>query len=79
MDNKKREFDPIRAQTPSVKNIMCRDCKYRDKTFIELNERKIYVGITRDTCEKYKGRTQGGLKPHEVLFQNDLCKYYEKE
>ena len=78
-NNGKREFDPIRAQTPSYNKIVCRDCKYRLKQFIHLGDREIDVGTTKDTCEKYTGETISKLKPHDVLFMNDICEFYEEE
>lgn len=75
----KREFDPIRPQTPSYKNIMCKDCKYRDKTYIVVGGIRMYVGITRDTCERYKGESFRTRKPREILFDNDICQYYQED
>jgi len=75
----RREFDPIRAQTPSYEKIVCRTCKYRDKSKITFKGKEFDVGTTRDTCEKYTGETISKLKPHDVLFMNDICEFYEEE
>lgn len=75
----KREFDPIKPQWPSRKEIICKDCKYRDKSFVTVGGIKVYVGITRDTCERYKGTSYKNRKPHDILFLNDICQYYQED
>lgn len=47
----------IKAQKPNPYKIRCKDCEYRDRTFIEVKEngavvKVINCGVTRATCEK---------------------------
>ena len=66
-------WSPIKAQTPNPEKISCKDCKYRDKTTFGFDGKVYAVGITRDSCDKFKH------KPPEVLFLNDECVEYAKE
>lgn len=78
-ETSKREFDPIRPQVPSYEKIICRTCKYRDKSKITFKGKEFDVGTTRDTCEKYTGEAISKLKPYDVLFMNDICEFYEED
>lgn len=75
-----REFTPIKGSWPDPKKVKCKDCKFRDRTAVEINGRMIYSGIVKSFCDKYVGYDKGGnYKPNEILFQNADCEYYEKE
>lgn len=73
-----REFSPMIMQHPDSSKVKCKDCKFRDKTILMFNEKVIPVGITKCRCEKYLGTPHDMGKPHEVLFMNGECQYYEK-
>lgn len=77
--NAKEAQSPIKGQFPSKNEIICKDCKFRDKTEITLGDKKISVGVTKAFCEKYETPPKSNGKPHEVLFENGICEYYEKE
>lgn len=67
----------MRGTFPDPEKIKCKDCKYRDKTVVVIEGKAHYCGVTRGECEKYKwGETMG--KPHDVLFQNADCEFYEQ-
>ena len=72
-------FTPMKTSSPNPNEIMCKDCKHRDKTILEIGSKVRYIGVTRATCEKYIGMPEGNDKPYEVLFDNAACQYYEKE
>jgi hypothetical protein len=77
--NAKEAQSPIKGQFPNRNEILCKTCKFRDKTTITLDDKKIPVGITKAFCEKYEAPPKSNGKPHEVLFENGICEYYEKE
>lgn len=73
----------IKAQKPNPYKIRCKDCEYRDRTFIAVKgngavAKVINCGVTRATCEKFKP-PEYISKPHEVLFDNADCEFYKKE
>lgn len=75
-------WTPITGTFPDEKTILCKDCRFRDKTEVDLFGKLMKVGITRDTCDKYTGYNTPdgtGYKPHDVLFNNADCLYYEKD
>lgn len=73
----KREFTDFHPVFPDKKRIKCSDCKYRDRTTVELGGKKYEPGITRATCKKFNGNPT--YKPDSILFDNDDCIYYEAE
>lgn len=74
----KGKEDIIKIQKPDVEKIACKDCLNRDKTVIEINGKIITVGVTKDTCDVYKGPPIDTGKPHKVLFNNARCDYFIK-
>lgn len=74
-----REFSPMKMAHPNPKTIKCKNCKYRDKTTVEIDGEIIDVGITKGRCEKYLDYPYDMGKPSAILFQNADCEYYEKE
>lgn len=78
-NNANREPSPVKGTWPDSKNIMCKDCVYRDKTEVTLGDKVIKVGITKAFCEKYPEPPKSNGKPHEVLFLNYNCQYYRKD
>ena len=77
--NREESQSPIKGQFPDKSTIICKDCVFRDKTEINLGEKKIPVGITKAFCEKYEAPPKSNGKPHEVLFNNGDCEFYKKE
>lgn len=77
--NVKESQSPIKGQFPDINNIICKDCVFRDKTTINLSDKKIPVGVTKAFCEKYQAPPKSNGKPHEVLFNNGDCVFYQKE
>lgn len=77
--NAKEAQSEIKGQFPNRNEIICKDCKFRDHAVITLNDKKIPVGVTKAFCEKYQEPPKSNGKPHEVLFENGICEYYEKE
>jgi hypothetical protein len=73
------ENDEIRPQWPDPNKIMCKDCIFRDKTEIKVNDKIIKCGVTKDLCRVYLGPPHDNGKPHDVLFLNDYCEFYEEE
>ena len=63
----------ISFQTANIKEIVCKDCVYRDRTTITLGGKVKPVGVTKCVCEQYT------LKPSEVLYMGLDCERYEKE
>ena len=79
-ENAKEAQSPIKGQFPDKEKIICKDCMFRDKTLIELGDKKIPVGVTKAFCEKYESPPKSNGKPHDVLFEkNGICEYYQKE
>lgn len=80
-DNKRSEnFDqPMHGSWPDPKNIICKDCAFRDKTVVKLNDKTIPVGVTKSFCKIYEAPPKTNGKPLDILFQNADCKYYRKE
>lgn len=74
-----RRFTPIRGTWPDPEKVVCRDCAFRDRTVVELFGKTIACGITRDTCDIYKGPPSTSYKPSEILFYNEPCRYYQKQ
>lgn len=68
----------IKVQKPNAEKIACKDCLNRDKTVVEINGKIIAVGVTRGTCDVYKGPPDDKGKPHKVLFNNARCDYFVK-
>ena len=77
--NAKEAQSPIKGQFPNRNEIICKDCIFRDKTIVNLGDKKINVGITKAFCEKYEAPPISNGKPHDVLFENGICEYYEQE
>lgn len=77
--NAKEAQSPIKGQFPDREQIICKDCKYRDKTVLDLGDKKIPVGVTKAFCKKYEAPPKSNGKPHEILFENGICDYYEKD
>jgi hypothetical protein len=77
--NAQEAQSPIKGQFPNKNTIICKDCMFRDKTKIKIGKNKIPVGVTKAFCEKYEAPPKSNGKPHDVLFENGICEYYEKE
>lgn len=77
--NAKEAQSPIKGQFPDKEKIICKDCIFRDKTLIELGDKKIPVGITKAFCKKYEAPPKSNGKPHDVLFNSGDCEFYTKE
>ena len=77
--NAKEAQSPIKGQFPNKEKIICKDCVFRDKTLIELGGKEIPVGVTKAFCAKYEAPPKSNGKPHDVLFENRICEYYQKE
>lgn len=52
--NAKEAQSPIKGQFPDKEKIICKDCIFRDKTLVEIGNKKIPVGATKSFCEKYE-------------------------
>lgn len=78
-ENVKDAQSPIRGQFPDKTKIMCKDCIHRDKTVVKIKGKEIPVGVTKSFCEMYQEPPASNGKPHEVLFENVQCDFYEKE
>ena len=70
---------PIKGQFPNRDKIACKDCKKRDRTVVKVGSKEIPFGVTKAFCEKYVGPPDDNGKPHDVLFENANCAFYEKE
>lgn len=69
-----KDYEPIKGQWPNPDTVKCKDCIYRDKTVLDLGDKVILTGVTKDFCEIYvKG------KPREILFQNAECPHFEAQ
>ena len=77
--NAKEAQSQIKGQFPDRDKIICKDCKFRDKTVIELGEKEIPVGVTKAFCDMYQAPPASNGKPHDVLFNNADCEFYVKE
>lgn len=77
--NAKEAQSPIKGQFPNKDEIICKDCVFRDHTVINLGSKEIPVGVTKAFCDKYEAPPKSNGKPHEVLFENGICEYYQKE
>lgn len=73
MAEDKREFNDMHPQFPDENKVKCKDCKFRDRTEVDLFGKHYRPGVTRDTCEQYK------RKPAEILFYEAPCAFYEKD
>lgn len=74
-----REFDPIKGMFPDKNTILCKDCRWRDKTTLTINGKEYTPGVTRAFCEKYPAPPASEGKPDTILFQHGDCAYYELE
>lgn len=72
----KREFNDMHPQFPDPEKVMCKDCKFRDRTEVDLLGKHYRPGITRTNCEKYRNPKD---KPMDILFNGAKCLYYEKD
>lgn len=77
--NAKEAQSEIKGQFPDRDEIICKDCMFRDKTTLKLGKKRIPVGVTKSFCKKYQGPPKDNGKPHDILFENGICEYYEKE
>ena len=78
--DEERDFnEPIKGHFPSMKDIICKDCAFRDKTVVEIDGKKRPVGVTKSFCAVFQPPPKSNGKPSEVLFQNGDCKYYFKD
>lgn len=77
--NAKEAQSEIKGQFPNKDKIICKDCMFRDKTTLKLGKNEIPVGVIKAFCEKYETPPKSNGKPHEILFENGICEYYEKE
>ena len=73
---KKREFSPMKCQTPNPSEIFCHDCAFRDKTTVDIRNKTIAVGVTKANCDIF---VYPNLKPHEILFDEAPCDYWVKD
>lgn len=73
---KKREFSPMKCESPDANEIFCRDCTFRDKTTIELSGKNIPVGVTKAYCDIF---VEPNSKPMDILFQQAPCDYWVKD
>lgn len=78
-EEKRREFTPMKGTWADPEKVVCKDCVFRDRTVVELFGKKDACGITRDTCEIYKGPPTTAYKPSSILLHNEPCQYYTKE
>ena len=78
-ENAREAQSPIKGQFPNKNEIICKDCTFRDHTTITLGAKEIPVGVTKAFCEKYQSPPKSNGKPHDVLFENGICEYYQKE
>lgn len=73
-------FDqPMMMQKADSNKIVCKDCVFRDKRTITIDDRIIPVGITKSFCKIYEKPPKTNGKPLDILFQNAECKYYMKD
>lgn len=71
-----RIFSPMKCQVADANNIACKDCEHRDRTVINVDGKKISVGITRSNCEMF---VYPDSKPSDILFNGADCDFYEEE
>lgn len=69
-----RKFDPIAGQFPDSKKIQCTTCKKRLSIILAGKD----IGPANAYCKEYTEEETDG-KPIAVLFQNEKCKFYEKD
>ncbi len=77
--NAQEAQSPLVGQFPDRDKIICKDCIFRDKTIVTINEKEIAVGVTKAFCQMFKEPPKSNGKPHEVLFNNEECELYIKE
>ena len=77
--SKESAQSPIKGQFPDPKTIVCKDCIFRDKTVVNIGDKKIFAGITKMFCDIYREPPESTGKPHGVLFNNEDCEFYIKE
>lgn len=70
--------DPMKMQTADAGKVRCRDCIYRDRETMKIGDKRILIGVTRDTCMIYDGQ-KGNWKPTSVILRNRNCEFYEKD
>ena len=70
---------PMRFQGANPETVQCKDCVFRDKTILELGEKKIPVGVVKSWCEVYSKDISPGGKPVGILFETEKCKHYRKD
>lgn len=75
----KEAQSPLKGQFPNRKEIVCKDCTFRDKTTVTIGNKEIPVGVTKSFCGKYESPPKSNGKPHEVLFENGSCEHYQRE
>ena len=44
-----------------------------------MHGKVIPVGVTKAFCDKYRNPPHSNGKPHDVLFNEAICEYYEEE
>ena len=73
MAKDKREFNDMHPQFPDPENVACKDCKFRDKTEVDIGGKHLKPGVIRSNCDVFKD------KPLEILFNGAPCAFYEKD
>ncbi|WP_315322209.1 hypothetical protein [Stomatobaculum longum] len=79
LNDKFKERSHLRAQFPNRYKIICKGCAFRDKSTITIHGKVIPVGVTKAFCDKYRKPPHSNGKPHDVLFNEAICEYYEEE
>ena len=77
MSEDRREFSPIKGAFPDAKQIMCKDCFYRDRAVVELSGKR--KEVTKSFCAKFPEPPYSNGKPTGVLFQGEKCPEYLKD
>ncbi len=75
----KRDWGEFRGTWPDPEEMICRNCRKRDKTIFVLNGVAKPVGVTKAFCEAYPPPPESNGKPSGILFYGDMCEYYEEE
>lgn len=77
--HKRNIESPMKVQGANPKTVQCRDCRFRDRTVLELTSGIINVGAIKSYCGIYTRKNFPEGKPGSILFEIEKCRHYKKE
>ena len=75
----KKEFTPIHGQFPDREKIQCRNCMFRKKVLVTIDDQTMDIGAGKSFCDIFPGPPEDNGKPVPIMFNQQTCPYKIKE